>query len=140
MRGTNKANNFIVVRQNGNYAISQMSKIIRNAKRLESPASCSPTGTPATSLTLLSQNDEQVFLELSVTNQHRSRSVSSTINLTDSNAVRVTNLRFNCTQADNSNTVLIYITFTASQASQNPGSENSAELPFSTSIAFRNYQ
>lgn len=34
-RGTNKTNAITVVRQNGNFAINQMSKMIRNAKRFE---------------------------------------------------------------------------------------------------------
>ena len=140
LRGTNKTNQLIIVRQNGNYAISQMSKIIRNAKRLEYPASCTPSvSTPY--ITLIGQNDEQIILEhYPISNILRARSIASTVNLTSNTQVRATNLQFTCTQAPNSNTFLIYISFIVSQSSTNPGSENSASLPFSTSIAFRNYQ
>lgn len=40
LRGTNKTNAITVVRQNGNNAIEQMSKMIRNAKKIDDPLNC----------------------------------------------------------------------------------------------------
>ncbi|MBI1982537.1 MAG: prepilin-type N-terminal cleavage/methylation domain-containing protein, partial [Candidatus Levybacteria bacterium] len=46
LRGTSKTNTITSVRQNGFYAIAQMTKMIQNARRLDVSYSCVPPPTP----------------------------------------------------------------------------------------------
>lgn len=138
VRGTNKANKLIVVRQNGNYAIAQMTKIIRGAKMLQVPNNCDADGEYANSITVIGQDDRPTKLEL--TNNTIASTSAYSGNLTDISTVKVTNLQFSCSQASNSNTILVTINFDVTQALDNPGVENAASLHLSTSVALRNYQ
>ncbi|MBI1919210.1 prepilin-type N-terminal cleavage/methylation domain-containing protein, partial [Candidatus Microgenomates bacterium] len=46
LRGTSKTNTITSVRQNGFFAIAQMTKVIQNARRLDVSYSCVPPPTP----------------------------------------------------------------------------------------------
>ncbi|MBI2430427.1 MAG: type II secretion system protein [Candidatus Levybacteria bacterium] len=139
LRGTNKTNTITVVRQNGNFAISQMVKTIRNAKRFEG---VSDDGTNYTTdcleessggfVKIITPQDDQVIF-----------SCNNLSNLIDESAVSVVgdSCYFICSQDGALSPPTIKINFTLSQYQQQGSTllpEKTAIIPFETSVTLRN--
>lgn len=134
-RTSQKTDVLTTVRQNGNYAISQMAKTIRDARALVDPFPCSPAVTQ-NSLTITTPDDQQVVYSCS-NNTISSNSAS----LIDSSAVSVSSCSFTCSQESDSDLPLITISLGLQQKSASTFAEQKASasaIPFQTSIVLRN--
>lgn len=138
LRGTNKTNTITAVRQNGFFAIAQMTKMIQNAKRLEYPYSCisppSPTPPPASSyLEINSPDGGETRFECS-----GSTISSNSGSLLDTSAVSVNSCSFTCSQTSLSDPPIIGISFTLIQKRTTSFFEQNVSIPFQTSVVMRN--
>ena len=148
LRGTNKTTTFAAVRSNGNYAMTTMTKMIRNAKRLQTPASCvapgalTPTPFPAREIILESLDGGLTKLSCDggmIASTSASAPFTSTL-LTNPNAVKVTGgiCEFTCTQATELDYPTIHIFFELSQARANALFDQQAIIPFTSTVTMRN--
>lgn len=144
LRGTNKTNTVDVVRQNGNYVISQMTKMIRFAKKLES--TCNPT---LTSIAIKNLDDGQTIFSCCSTLPATIASSSGTENCTpatrtsllNTNAVALVSCSFTCNRTDVSDMPIIGINFSLNRAGSSSFVERIASataIPFQTSVSMRN--
>lgn len=147
LRGTNKTNTITVVRQNGNFAITQMAKMVQNALRLDSPYPCipppSPTPAPAgySSITITSFDGSQTEFKCDYPlGGSRITIASNRSNLLDTRSVSLVagSCKFTCSQTSLSDPPIIGISFTLSQKSTTSFFEQSASIPFQTSVVMRN--
>lgn len=162
LRGTNKTNALTVVRQNGNNAISQMSKTIRNAKSLNDPASCvsppvlTPTLGPSDHISFTGQDgqimtyaccmsttgDSSTLISINEKFTGGSCSSAQQSSLLDKTSVTLTNdCSFTCSQNSNIVSPSVKINFTLRSYTAGVGvllQENSAIIPFQTSVVLRN--
>lgn len=145
LRTSTKTNTLTNVKQNGDYAISQMVKVIRNAQAVTDP-NCTIAGalTPIPTVT-----------SISVTNPDGS---SATFNCAgnsityatgtnptpqpylDTNVVVTTSCSFACSQTTVTDYPVVNISFSLNSAKSGP-IENSASanpIPFSTNVTLRN--
>lgn len=130
LRGNNKTNTINVVGQNGNYAISQMKKMIRSAKKLESV--CNPTST---SIAIENLDGGQTIFSCGST------ITSNSASLLDTNAVALVSCSFTCTRTHVSDAPIIGINFSLNQAGSSSFVERIASataIPFQTSVTMRN--
>lgn len=137
LRGSQKADVIAVTRQNGNLALSQMTKQIRFAKSIDSPSSCIPSVT-STSITITSftDGDQTTFacptsLDSGIT--------SNSASLMDANAVSVESCSFICSQANSQDPPTVTIEFTLIPFVENQFTEAQTSLPFQTSVTMRNF-
>ena len=156
LRGANKTNTLSAVRQNGNYAITQISKIVRSANEYELStdgilyaSSCEvlappiPTPTPAVItkynyLKITSDSVETIFFcnsnpDVGMIFQNGNPLISA-----DSSSVKVCS--FSCTKNNAFDTPTINIELILSQSGSGSFVENLATVSFNTSIALRNPQ
>ena len=141
LRGTNKTNTITVVRQNGNYAISQMVKTIRNAKSFDS-TNCAQ-GTQYQSVRVTSPTEGQIVFscDASTISSTSNGTTSSLLDTITSVSLDANSCYFTCTQNSSTDTQTIGIHFSLSQY-QASGSivlpEKKAQIPFETSVSLRN--
>jgi prepilin-type N-terminal cleavage/methylation domain-containing protein len=136
LRGNDKTEVVTTVKQNGNFALSQMVKSIRFAGSLNSPASCIPS-TTSPSITITSLNDKaQTTYSCPASNNNPITSNSAA--LVDSNAVLVTTCSFTCSQETLADNPRISIQFTLKSKATNSLPENQSTIPFQTSVIMRN--
>lgn len=115
------------VKQNGDYALAVMKRMIRNAKEV-SP--CPGSGPP---LTILNPDDDTTIFDCP-DNQIAS---NSGIFLTSSK-LQVSNCSFVCEKPPYKPAV-ITITFTLKKGGASLGKEFTAEIPFQTTVSTRTY-
>ena len=155
LRGENKTNATTQVRQNGDYAITQMYKTIAYAKSFDgisvdkvnfdtscvpqSPPAPTPTPTPTQYkyLKITSFDGGQTTFACE-NNTIASDSASTNASLVDSSNLTVTNCYFTCSQTDIRSAPTIDINFTLTRNSAGLF-ENQSAIPFETSVTFRNY-
>ncbi len=151
LKGATKTNTLSVVRQNGNYAIAQMSKTIRNAKQFNGVSINNDQNVPYTTDCTASDSTPYKYLKITDTNDQSvvyscettttSGIISIRTSLLDANSVVVNSCSFICTQINFGDNPTIGINFSLSQK-QAPGttplSDNQATVQFSTSINTRN--
>ncbi|MDO8658022.1 MAG: type II secretion system protein [Candidatus Levybacteria bacterium] len=156
LRGTNKTNTITVVRQNGSFAITQMAKMIRNAREFNGVSTdgstfvtdCSkivaPTPSPAYVSITSFDGGTTTFSCCSSTITSSSASLSSVCSpgnyteLIDTNVVKLDSCSFSCTQSGTFDYPNIGINFSLSAQGTNLPPEKSATIPFQTSIILRN--
>lgn len=150
LRGVNKTNQLIVVRQNGNYALLQMQNKIRNAQSLDG-VSINTSGSNATNdctiPVVIPTPTPVAYKYIKVTASTGSNTFVCDTNaitqngalLIDTNAVALVSCSFSCTQASATNLPSIGISFQLSQAGGSLGqSEKIARVSFSTLVNLRN--
>ena len=157
LRATNKTNTLTSARQNGNYAISQMSKMIRYAKRFDGVSTddvsylstCAvsvgvgtPTPVPAQYHYLKVTSFEDVETKFTCVDKVTS-SPSGLISFTagplvDTDKIVVDTCYFTCSQTSSSDFPTIGISFSLSQKDLDSLVENKASVNFNTSIVMRN--
>lgn len=147
LRGTNKANTITVVRQNGNFAIMQMAKMLRYAKTFNKTFTCgtleSPSATSAINLaffdgskTTFSCNDSLDIPPNTI--------ASNSSSLLDTTSVSLVSCSFTCSQESPSDFSIIGINFSLSAYAPTgvnllPEKTASATaIPFQTSVTMRN--
>lgn len=148
LRGNSKTNTINTVRQNGNSAITQMAKMIRDARSLNTPYPCTtPPASPYTSLTITSFDGGQTTFSCS-SSVIASQSGAVSIPLIDSAVVTFPSptpspaaCYFTCTQSSSSDYPTVGITFYLKQ--KNPGiplftEQTSTTIPFQTTVTLRN--
>lgn len=125
LRGSDKTLTLDQVRQNGNYALILMTKMIRGAKS----ASCPNT----TSVKIVAQDN------LETTFACGTNITSNSANLLNPDAVSVVanTCSFTCTQAAGQPST-VQIKFTLSEAGTTTFVEKKATVPFETSVTLRN--
>jgi len=146
--GTNKTNALDNVRQNGNYALLQMSKEIEFSRNFYGVSTngvsyitdctiptVSPTPTPTQYgyVKIMSANGQAVTFSCSG-NTISSNSAS----LIDAATVKTTSCYFTCSQDNLVLPPTVGINFTLSQAKAGNFVENNTSVPFNTSVTLRN--
>ncbi len=151
LRGTNKTNTIENIRQNGNYAISQIAKTIEYAQSFDGlssdgttyTTSCpitQPTPTPSTS------NYSHIRIKSSDSNPIVYHCTGNTItqngtSFIDTDTIVVSDCSFTCTVSGTSDVPVIGITFTLSPVGASELVEKSnPPIKFETSVTVRNYQ
>lgn len=150
LRGTTKTNTVNDVRQNGNYAISQVSKMIEYAKSFGGVSndysgpfdsncvnlipSLTPTPTPSQYSYIKITGFDNGQTIFSCTSTIASNSAS----LIDSNLVSVDACSFTCERARITDSPIIGINFSLSKKTTSSLFENKASTSFKTSVKMRN--
>jgi prepilin-type N-terminal cleavage/methylation domain-containing protein len=150
LRGTNKANITNEVRQNGNYALIQISKTITYAKGFNGisengvdyisdcyVAPISPTPVPP-EYHYLKVSDFNGGIILFTCNQSSSEIASNGASLINTEIVKVDACKFSCNQPSIAEPPTIGISFILSQKNESNFFENKASIPFETTVAIRN--
>lgn len=154
LRATNKANTLAYLRQNGNYAISQMVKMIRDAEKFEGVKINS-----GDSYRLSCQTQDYHFLKITSFDGGTTEFTCLPINLPslpngqisstsallalpalliDTSMISVTTCSFTCSHTSASDSPIIGISFSLSQGSDSPFVEKKASIDFETSVTMRN--
>jgi prepilin-type N-terminal cleavage/methylation domain-containing protein len=134
LRGTKKADQLEVARQNGDTALSQIVKGIRYAKSLDDPTSCVGTKTVSSvTITSLDTNTQTVYA-CSV-----NTITSNGSPLVNTNALSVTNCSFVCSQTSLADPPNITILYTLGPKTASNFVETNFTLPFQSSVTMRNY-
>jgi prepilin-type N-terminal cleavage/methylation domain-containing protein len=150
LRGSNKANITNEVRQNGNYALIQMSKNIGYAKSFDGVSVNGVTyfadcySDPTTSTTV---PEDYKYLRVSdftggqITfecNDSQKTIASNGASLVDLTMVKVESCKFSCNQPSIAQSPIIGISFTLSQKNDSSFYEHNASIPFDTTVVMRN--
>lgn len=126
LRTTAKAKALTEVKQNGDYALAVMERMIRNAKEL-SP--CSGSGM---SLTLLNPDEDTTTFDCS------GDQIASNSGFLSANNLKVTNCSLICEKPQGKPAV-VTISFTLKKKGAALGKEFTAEIPFQTTVSTRLY-
>ncbi|MCX6782839.1 MAG: type II secretion system protein [Candidatus Levybacteria bacterium] len=146
LRGTSKINENISANRNGGYIIDQMSKMIRNAYRLDYPFDCFESSTISstfakititnpdgysTTFSCIADNEDGADQKANIASQ----SGASKIKLIDESVLKLNECYFKCSRKFKSSYPIIDIYF-----SLKPKSNKSSVdvFPFQTSIMLRN--
>jgi prepilin-type N-terminal cleavage/methylation domain-containing protein len=139
LRGTKNSDSIILVRQNGQYAMAQMVRMIRFAKNLDSPVVCDGTFLNSITITTFDLNQTTFSCPidpLPTPNFIASNSANST-KLTNIQTVGVSSCSFVCTQSG-TGPPLINITFSLKKVNPNGQPEGNVTIPFQSSVTMRN--
>ncbi len=149
VRGTTKAGTIINVRQNGQYALSQMEKTIQNATGITSP--CSPTPIPAQSITLANIDGSTTTFTCGSTGIITTLNIPQNLTpmpiapLTDSSVIIVTPTptgtplcSFSCSSNGVGSYPTILIQFTLDNSSTSNFFEQRSPTAFRSTVTFRN--
>jgi prepilin-type N-terminal cleavage/methylation domain-containing protein len=134
-RTGHKTDIITLAQQNGNYALSQMAKTLRNARRIVTPFPCvTPVNTDT--VTVITPDNEQVtYACLPDT------IASNGASLLDINTVNLVTCSFVCSQFSQSDLPIITISFTLKEQSNSGLAEqkvSSNTVGFQTSVVIRN--
>lgn len=157
LRTSNKTNIISTVKQNGNFALTQMSGVIRNARVLVSPYPCGSPSTPTTvtQLQLITADGLPITLDCNAqvsntpptcTPQTPCATIASnSASLLDTSAIKLTACTFTCSQLSNTDYPIINISFSLKQITNSNFADqvvlpNSGTVNFYTSIVLRNLQ
>jgi prepilin-type N-terminal cleavage/methylation domain-containing protein len=143
-RSSNKSQAISELRENGNYAISQMSKSIGFAKSFNG-VKVNLSGT-YTSTCPVSGSPHYQYLKITgfdngTTEFSCSAGIiaSNSSSLIDTTSISVTNCYFTCSQPDASAPPTVDINFTLNKILGGSLSENAGSVPFQTSVTVMNY-
>ncbi len=164
LRGTNKTNTLTSVRQNGDFAISLMSKMIRDAKSLDEvpggttytstscvvsvPGPLTPTPVPTsyTSIKFTSFDGGSTLFTCDVSGN---KITSNSATLIDATAISLSSCSFSCTRQRYLDSPVIGINFSLTEYRPTPVGggpgvthfiENTSSIPFQTSVIMRNLE
>ncbi len=145
LRGSNKTATITQVRQNGTYAISQMSKVLRDAQGVSSldgdtQYSCDVVDPPLQYKVVEVQTLEGGFIEFACDTENDTIASSSS-SLLDSTAVDVVSCYFTCSRKNvyDAPTIGIYFTLLTKHQENLPEfTASSSAIPFKTAVTLRN--
>jgi type II secretory pathway pseudopilin PulG len=144
LRGANKSDSIIIVKQNGDYAIDQIVKTLRFARSLDDPTvlggaspSCSSSGTTVQTvrITKIDLTTATVSCPVSL-NSPNFISLNGRM-LTNSSAVVVTSCSLVCKQ-ELGRQPNIGVFFTLSKVNSSGLPDDEVSIPFQTSVVLRN--
>lgn len=152
LRATTKANTLAYLRQNGNYAISQMVKMVRDAEKFDGvkidtsdtySLLCTPPPVSYHYLKIISfdgGSTEFVCLKANPNSPTlpNGKISSNSALLIDSDLISATDCYFTCSHTSASDSPIIGISFSLSQGSDSPFVEKKASIDFKTSVTMRN--
>lgn len=137
LRAGKKSDLLIVLKQNGNAAMSQVVKNIRYAKSLDIPTSCvTPVTVSQITLTSIADNGSTEF---ACTSTAPNTIASNGASLIDTSVAVVTDCSFTCTQPTQNDPPTINFIFKLSSRNATGLVETQASIPFQTSVTMRNY-
>jgi len=134
-RTSHKTDIITLVQQNGNYALSQVAKTLRNARGLVDPFPCVGQVT-ASSVTVITPDDQQVTYACS-----GGTIASNGASLIDTSTISMPSCTFTCLQTSKSDLPIITVDFSLKQQSSSTLAEQKASLTtvdFQTSVVIRN--
>jgi prepilin-type N-terminal cleavage/methylation domain-containing protein len=144
LRTSTKAGVITTVKQNGTFALTQMSKILRDARILKEPYPCGlPSDPTATSSVLVVTNDG-LPIRLECVNDVNGDPINIASNgayLLDTAEVSLATCSFTCSQNSISDYPIIGINFSLNATGSGNFAENTASasaIGFSSSITLRN--
>ncbi len=139
LRTSHKTDTLSQVRENGNYAMTQMAKTIRDARGILAPFPCV---TPATvnTITILNANQDQITYNCTSPPSPTPATIASnSATILDTTAVSLTSCSFTCTQPSVSELPIIQINFSLKQQSTSTYVEQTVStVSFQTSVVMRN--
>jgi len=138
LRGANKSESLGAIQQNGDAALSQMTRMVRFASELNDPAGCytGPTPTPIvqTSITIRNvDNGSSTFSCDLIAGTMASNGAS----MLDTTSIAVTACSFTCLQNTPNDFPTIMISFTLNKKN-NTLVENKAPQTFTSNVTLRN--
>ncbi len=140
LRGSNKSTNVTALQQNGNYVLSQITKMIRNARSLEYPSPCfsESGGSIATTSSVIIENPDAGQTTFSCDNIPNGTISSNSASLVDTSSVVVTACSFTCSQNSFYNFPSITISFTLSKKYSSGVVDTTTPASFQSTIIMRN--
>ncbi|MGH7245712.1 MAG: PilW family protein [Candidatus Levyibacteriota bacterium] len=141
LRGNNKTNSIHLVQENGNYALSQMTKMIHNARVLDSPYPCGSLVSPTQTNQIVLTNPDNTSTTLSCSNGIIASNGASLLDATNISLTSSCDTLFTCTQDSSSNLPVITIDFYLQKATTSNFVEQTASasaIEFKTSVDLRN--
>jgi len=141
LRGANKSDSIATIQQNGNFALSQMTRMIRYSISLESPDTCysGPTPSPVVSTSITVRNGDNNTTTFSC-DTASGVLASNSASMLNNSAVAVTACSFSCFQANPYDSPTMTISFTLNKKNSNNLVENNSPTTFQTSVILRNVQ
>lgn len=141
LRGANKSGSIATIQQNGNFVLSQMTRMIRYSIALESPDTCysGPTPTPVVSTSITIRNVDNNTTTFSCDTGTGSIA-SNSANMLNNAAVAVTACSFSCFQANPYDSPTMTVSFTLNKKNSNNLVENNSPATFQTTVLLRNVQ
>jgi prepilin-type N-terminal cleavage/methylation domain-containing protein len=145
LRGGNKSTSVNDIRQNGNYAISQMSKMISYAQVFEGVCKSSDDCTNPANFTTTCTDQGQSYSQIKIMSFDGGETIfscvgntisSNSASLTNVSDMLVTSCNFSCTRSSAAVSPTIDVIFTLQ--SRGNLAENNAKITFETSITPRN--
>lgn len=158
LRGASKTNTIENIRQNGNYALNQISKNIEYTLPFDGkntglsndgivyatncPYSLGPTPAPlATSYSIIAvESADNVVTRYKCTSSPAELSANGTTSLVDLTSVSLKSCSFSCIQNKAIDIPVIKIKFEIGPENSNGLAENSGSIIFETSVTIRNYK
>lgn len=144
LRGSQKSTTIDTVRENGNFALSTMTKTIRGAKSVtwaRSGGGCPSPGIRASGeyLDILSQDNQTISFQCGtvLSPDDIGYFTSSWASLINTAAVKIGSCSFTCTKAEGEPPV-VKIKFTLTQAGTSTFAEQTSAVDFDTSVTLRN--
>jgi len=137
LRGTRNSDSIISVRQNGEYAMGQMVKELRFARSLDSPSSCSSTGTTVQSVQVTQIDLTQKTISCPASLNYPNFISANGSMLTNSNLGIIRSCYFVCTQISGG-TTSISIFFSLQRVNTGGFLESNTTIPFQSSVTLRN--
>lgn len=138
LREVNKTNVIASVRQNGDYALTTMSRNIREAASLQNPPPpCGVPSAPSSDTYIQAMAGDASTIKYQCT----SNSITDVngADIVDKNAVIVSGCNFYCSQDSPSQSPVIKVVFTLqANTTSNLPEKNTAPIQFQTSVVMRN--
>jgi len=139
LKGADKSESAGTLQENGNFALSQMSRMVRFALDLQSPASCYQSSSSApivtSSITILNADNQPTIFACDLT---AGTIASNSATLLDPSQVVVTACSFSCAQATPYDAPALTISFTLNKKNTNALVENNSPTNFQTTVILRN--
>ncbi len=135
--GNEKTSSALSVKQNGDYAISQIGRLIRNSRT----ATCVPASPPSTQLTLIGNDGGTTTLgAVAVGSRYQIASTSAALTgyLTGYDVnIPSGSVSFTCTNPTDGSPAYVSVSFTLTKGVV--GDRDYVSLPFKTSVGLRTY-
>lgn len=139
LRGADKSESVGKLQENGNFALSQMSRMVRFAQELQYPDTCYQSTSPApvitSSITILNADNYSTTFACDIA---AGTIASNSATLLDPATVSMTACSFSCTQATPYDAPSLTISFTLNKKDSNAFVENNSPVQFQTTVILRN--
>lgn len=136
LRGSNKATTVDNLKQNGNYALLQMSRVIRSASNID----LLPCGNP--SMAVQTMTVTQLDTTQTVFDCTGTTITSNGSSLLDTSVVQLvpSSCQIICSQQTSADIPVVQIKFSLMQSGSGNFADQASTIPFQTSIVLRNVQ